>query len=154
MCTIPAARPGAPRGVGLHHTAGEGEGVVDGREAVSIGVVEDATGLTARQIRYYERWGLVEPERSAGRHRQYTWEDVDRLKEVRRRLLAGQSLAAVRDAMATRPAETDDPSPELTDAASHFRGQAWVRRHSSRVRAGAAPVRRSLASQAPRQREE
>ncbi|MDA8200134.1 MAG: MerR family transcriptional regulator [Thermaerobacter sp.] len=127
---------------------------MDGREAVSIGAVEGATGLTARQIRYYERWGLVEPGRSAGRHRQYTWDDVDRLKEIRRRLQAGQSLAAVRDALTARPAETAAPSPETTDAASHFRGQAWVRRHAGPARSGPSPVRRSLASNAPSDREE
>lgn len=127
---------------------------MDGREAVSIGAVEDATGLTARQIRYYERWGLVEPGRSAGRHRQYTWDDVDRLKEIRRRLMAGQSLAAVRDAMTAGPAEPAAPSSETTDAASHFRGQAWVRRHAGPVRSGTSPVRRSLASNRPSQREE
>lgn len=127
---------------------------MQGKEAVSIGAVEDATGLTARQIRYYERWGLVEPGRSAGRHRQYTWDDVDRLKDIRRRLQAGQSLAAVRDAMTSRTAEAAAPSPETTDAASHFRGQAWVRRHTGRVRAGAPLIRRSLASEAPSEREE
>ncbi len=125
---------------------------MDGKEAVSIGAVEDATGLTARQIRYYERWGLVEPTRSAGRHRQYTWEDVDRLKDIRRRLQAGQSLAAVRAAMLARPAEAATPSPETTDAASHFRGQAWVRRRAGR--AVGPPLGRTLASGAPRAREE
>ncbi len=119
---------------------------MDGREAVSIGVVEDATGLTARQIRYYERWGLVEPGRSAGRHRQYTWDDVDRLKDIRRRLMAGQSLAAVREAMMARSAEASAPSPDATDAASHFRGQAWVRRHGGRGGAAPSPLQRALAA--------
>lgn len=120
---------------------------MDGSGPVSIGAVEQATGLTARQIRYYERWGLVEPARSAGRHRQYSWQDVERLKDVRRRLLAGESLAAVRAAILggtaeLRSEEGKGPGPDATDAATHFRGQAWVRRQRSAPAAGTSAVRR------------
>lgn len=126
---------------------------MEGSGPVSIGAVEEATGLTARQIRYYERWGLVEPQRSAGRHRQYSWQDVERLKDVSRRLQAGQSLAAVRQALlgasgAGRPESEGADSPGATDAASHFRGQAWVRRQ--RTAAAQPPARQWPGRERPR----
>lgn len=54
-----------------------------GEPVYTIGVVARLTGLTARQIRYYERVGLVSPDRSAGNQRLYSRADVARLKEVR-----------------------------------------------------------------------
>ncbi len=40
-------------------------------------VVEQMTGLTRRQIRYYEKHGLLLPARTEGGHRLYSPEDVE-----------------------------------------------------------------------------
>jgi len=49
----------------------------------TIGVVERMTGLSARQIRYYETKGLITPERSNGNQRLYSRAQIETLKEVR-----------------------------------------------------------------------
>lgn len=49
----------------------------------TIGVAERMTGLSARQIRYYEMRGLVRPLRSSGNQRLYSRAQIDRLKVVR-----------------------------------------------------------------------
>jgi len=52
------------------------------------------TGLSHRQLRYYDQRGLVVPARSGGRHRLYTDGDIQRLLGVRRLLAAGLTVAA------------------------------------------------------------
>ena len=47
-----------------------------------IGTVMKLTDLTARQIRYYEDQGLIQPERTAGNRRMYSLNDMDRLLEA------------------------------------------------------------------------
>jgi len=58
-------------------------GESDRRPAYTIGVVERLTGLSARQIRYYEAKGLVSPVRSGGNQRLFSKYEVRILKEVR-----------------------------------------------------------------------
>lgn len=48
-----------------------------------IGEVAEKTGLTISNIRFYEKKGLIEPEREKeSKYRDYTEEDVKRLKEI------------------------------------------------------------------------
>ncbi|ACT03765.1 MerR family transcriptional regulator [Paenibacillus glycanilyticus] len=58
-------------------------------KVMSIGIVSDLTGLTERQIRYYEEKQLVFPVRTKGGARKYSFEDVDRLKEINDKLRDG-----------------------------------------------------------------
>ena len=47
--------------------------------------VEELTGLTRQNIRYYERQGLLEPARTDGNdYRDYSKKDVERLKADQR----------------------------------------------------------------------
>ena len=48
-------------------------------KALPISAVSQLTGLTLRQIRYYEERELIQPERTAGGTRQYSFCDVERL---------------------------------------------------------------------------
>lgn len=67
-----------------------------------IGVVQRLTGLTARQIRYYEKAGLISPGRTRGGHRLYSQENVDVLLQIRSLRENGfASLESVRRAMAS-----------------------------------------------------
>ena len=63
-----------------------------------IGDVVEATGLTARAIRYYEELGLLQPtERRAGANRRFDPSDLERLRLVKRlREDIGLSLAEIR----------------------------------------------------------
>lgn len=85
-----------------------------------IGIVQKLTGLTARQIRYYEQHGLVEPVRSEGKQRLFSFADVERLMEIRRLLDEGLNMAGVKaqlgkqtQAGKTGPAKSEpEPSDE------------------------------------------
>ncbi|PGK51259.1 MerR family DNA-binding transcriptional regulator [Priestia megaterium] len=48
-------------------------------KALSISAVSQLTGLTLRQIRYYEERQLISPERTIGGTRQYSFSDVELL---------------------------------------------------------------------------
>lgn len=61
----------------------------------SIGTVERLTGLTSRQIRYYETKGLIRPRRTPGHQRLYTRAQVERLRQVKRLLDEGRSLQRI-----------------------------------------------------------
>ncbi|MBX6351612.1 MAG: MerR family transcriptional regulator [Clostridia bacterium] len=71
---------------------------------VSIGQVARATGLSERQIRYYERKGIVRPERTPGGHRVFRPEEVERLKALAAWLHRGYTLAEAEARLSeTRP---------------------------------------------------
>jgi len=58
-------------------------------KVMSIGTVCDLTGLTERQIRYYEERKLIFPVRTKGGARKFSFEDVERLKEINDKLRDG-----------------------------------------------------------------
>jgi MerR family transcriptional regulator, repressor of the yfmOP operon len=67
-----------------------------------IGELAKAAGVTPRTVRYYEEIGLLPAagERSAGEHREYTDEDVERLRELLRlKRLLGLSLEELKTVM-------------------------------------------------------
>ncbi len=66
------------------------------RPIYPIGMVQELTGLTGRQIRYYEQRGLLKPARSGGGRRLYTPRDVRILLEIKAALAGGASLDALR----------------------------------------------------------
>lgn len=63
-----------------------------------IGSVMKLTDLTARQIRYYEEQGLIEPDRNDGNRRMYSLNDMDRLLEIRDYIADGYNIAAIKRA--------------------------------------------------------
>lgn len=71
----------------------------------SMGVAERLTGLTGRQIRYWEQHGLISPSRTKGRQRLYSEADVARLKEIKRLMGEGMTLERVKSYLAARDAK-------------------------------------------------
>jgi len=63
----------------------------------SIGVVKNMTGLSKRQIRYYETTELVIPERTSGNQRLYSMADVEKLLRIKKLLERGLNIDDVRD---------------------------------------------------------
>lgn len=61
-----------------------------------MGVVQKLTGLTPRQIRYYEKEGLLNPARTKGNRRLYAPDDVDRLLQIKKLLVQGLNIEGVR----------------------------------------------------------
>lgn len=71
-----------------------------------IGTVIKLTGLSARQIRYYETQGFFAAERSKGNHRLYSLNDVDLILDIFDGLQAGDDLASLKK-MLLKKADTD-----------------------------------------------
>lgn len=53
------------------------------------------TGLTARQIRYYESLSLIRPERSEGNHRLFSMNDLDTLLTIRNYMEKGFTMKRI-----------------------------------------------------------
>jgi MerR family transcriptional regulator/heat shock protein HspR len=65
-----------------------------------ISVAARMIGIEAHTLRYYERLGLVEPERSSGNIRLYSEEDIERLRYVKALMSdCGVNLAGVEVAL-------------------------------------------------------
>ncbi len=68
-----------------------------------IGEVAEAVGLSLRTIRYYEEVGIVVPSgRSGGGFRQYTDDDIERLRVVKAFKPLEFSLDEMRDLLELR----------------------------------------------------
>jgi MerR family transcriptional regulator/heat shock protein HspR len=65
-----------------------------------ISIAAEMLGIEAHTLRYYERLGLVQPERSGGNIRLYSEEDIDRLRYVKALMSdCGVNLAGVEVAL-------------------------------------------------------
>ena len=67
------------------------------KKVIGIGVVTELTGLSERQVRYYEAKGLVFPERTKGGSRKYSFHDVERLVEVATKLEDGWRIQDIKE---------------------------------------------------------
>jgi MerR family glutamine synthetase transcriptional repressor len=67
---------------------------VEDDKIYSVGIVSRRTGLSARQLRYYESLGLVLPSRR-GNRRLYSEGDIVRLSVIRDRHEAGERLEEI-----------------------------------------------------------
>ncbi|WP_163536872.1 MerR family transcriptional regulator [Gracilibacillus sp. YIM 98692] len=87
----------------------------------SIGIVKSLTGLTARQIRYYEQHDLVHPSRTEGNQRLFSFNDVDRLLEIKDLIEKGLNLAGIKQVLhmqelpKTNQSNDEQKKPELTE---------------------------------------
>ncbi|WP_424767640.1 MerR family transcriptional regulator [Paenibacillus sp. sgz302251] len=66
------------------------------KKVITIGVVSELTGLSERQIRYYEERKLIFPERTAGGTRKYSFHDVDRLVDIANKMEDGLQTFEIR----------------------------------------------------------
>jgi MerR family transcriptional regulator, glutamine synthetase repressor len=64
-----------------------------------IGIVMKLTDLTARQIRYYEQHELIVPARTAGNQRLFSFNDVERLLEIKSLIEKGVNIAGIKQVM-------------------------------------------------------
>lgn len=88
-----------------------------------IGVVKNLTGLSERQIRYYDQVGLVVPDRTKGNQRLYSEADVERLLEVKSLLERGLWIKEIKEHLARKDkgAERTALDPlRCGDARFHF----------------------------------
>lgn len=79
-----------------------------------IGTVMELTELTARQIRYYEQQGLIEPQRSETNRRLYSLNDVDRLLDIIDLMDEGMTIKGIKNRYGLAEKISKDSTP-LTD---------------------------------------
>lgn len=93
------------------------EGSTPGDALYPMGVVERLTGLSRRQIRYWETNGLLSPYRTRGGHRLFSPADVSLLQRVKDLRGRGfHTLEAVRAALGYREPLPGMPTPEAPPA--------------------------------------
>lgn len=73
-----------------------------------IGIVMKLTDLTARQIRYYEQHELIVPARTAGNQRLFSFNDVERLLEIKALIEKGVNIAGIKQVMHPVSRESED----------------------------------------------
>lgn len=77
-----------------------------------IGIVHKLTDLTARQIRYYEQHQLVQPARTEGNQRLFSFNDVERLLEIKKLTDQGINMAGVKKVLGTQLLPSELPLAE------------------------------------------
>ncbi|WP_152397219.1 MerR family transcriptional regulator [Paenibacillus guangzhouensis] len=73
-----------------------------------IGIVMKLTDLTARQIRYYEQHELIVPARTSGNQRLFSFNDVERLLEIKSLIEKGVNIAGIKQVMVPMSKESDE----------------------------------------------
>jgi MerR family glutamine synthetase transcriptional repressor len=94
-----------------------------------IGIVMKLTNLTARQIRYYEQHELIIPARTGGNQRLYSFNDVERLLEIKDLIEKGVNIAGIKQVLLPVSKDSEDATilneqtevkrRELTDTQLH-----------------------------------
>lgn len=80
----------------------------------TIGTVMKLTDLTARQIRYYEEQGLIQPQRTDTNRRMYSLNDVDLLLDIKDYLGEGLNITAIRRIYTEKANPSSEP-PQKQD---------------------------------------
>ena len=72
------------------------------KKVITIGIVSELTGLSERQIRYYETRKLLFPERSKTGIRKYSFYDIETLFEIANQLEDGIWTNEIKKTMQSR----------------------------------------------------
>jgi MerR family transcriptional regulator, global nitrogen regulator len=75
------------------------------KKVITIGIVRELTGLSERQIRYYEERKLIFPERSSGGSRKYSFSDIELLMEIANKIEDGVQTHEIRQEMKRKQTE-------------------------------------------------
>lgn len=73
-----------------------------------IGIVMKLTDLSARQIRYYEQHELIVPARTDGNQRLFSFNDVERLLEIKGLIEKGVNIAGIKQMMKPVDRESEE----------------------------------------------
>ncbi|OCA86818.1 MerR family transcriptional regulator [Pradoshia sp. D12] len=69
------------------------------KKVITIGVVKELTGLSERQIRYYEERKLIFPARNNGGSRKYSFTDIELLMDIAEKIEDGIQTYEIRQEM-------------------------------------------------------
>ena len=89
---------------------------------MNIGTVSEKSGLPAKTIRYYEDIGLIAPDRRDNGYRDYSTEDVHRLRFLQRSRSLGFSVEECRQLLSLY-SDRDRESAEVKAIASAKLGE-------------------------------
>lgn len=82
------------------------------KRGLSIGDLAGRTGLSVSAIRFYEKKGLITPDRNAGNQRRYEGSDIRRLSFILIAQQIGLTIEQIREVMAGLP---DSRTPTKAD---------------------------------------
>ncbi|USB34885.1 MerR family transcriptional regulator [Paenibacillus sp. YPG26] len=80
-----------------------------------IGIVMKLTDLSARQIRYYEQHQLIVPARTSGNQRLFSFNDVERLLEIKALIDKGVNIAGIKQVMTPMIKESQEATVITND---------------------------------------
>jgi MerR family transcriptional regulator, global nitrogen regulator len=69
------------------------------KKVIPIGMVRELTGLSERQIRYYEERKLIFPARTSGGSRKYSFSDIELLIEIANKIEDGVQTTEIKQEM-------------------------------------------------------
>lgn len=78
------------------------------KKVITIGTVSELTGLSERQIRYYEERKLIFPDRSPKGSRKYSFEDVEQLADIADKREEGVQTFEIRQEMLKKQRKEED----------------------------------------------
>lgn len=80
------------------------------KKVITIGIVKELTGLSERQIRYYEERKLIFPDRTQGGSRRYSFADVEELVDIANKIEDGVQTYEIRQEMLREKKRKDEAS--------------------------------------------
>jgi MerR family transcriptional regulator, glutamine synthetase repressor len=87
----------------------------------SMSIVMQLTHLTARQIRYYEQHKLIAPARNTGNQRLFSFNDVERLLEIKSLIEKGVNMAGIKQLLQPEFGESNPEQNVLDEHAESAR---------------------------------
>ncbi|MBN3527503.1 MerR family transcriptional regulator [Paenibacillus apiarius] len=94
-----------------------------------IGIVMKLTDLTARQIRYYEQHELIMPARTSGNQRLFSFNDVERLLEIKALIEKGVNIAGIKQVLNPVSKESEEATVLSEDSESKRKELSDIQLH-------------------------
>lgn len=91
------------------------------KRGLSIGDLASRTGLSVSAIRFYEKKGLITPDRNDGNQRRYEGSDIRRLSFVLIAQQIGLSIEQIKDVMAQLPEGRTPTKADWSKISRRFR---------------------------------
>lgn len=118
----------------------------------SIGMAQKKTGLTARQIRYYEQTGLIEVKRTNGNQRRFSDDDLQRLLDIKRLINQGYDVEDVKELLIKQAKEK--PDDQVLKGGSKVLGENLTSLYPVSDRAELVSLLSSLKIQKPKEKKD
>ncbi|TVX93004.1 MerR family transcriptional regulator [Paenibacillus agilis] len=112
-----------------------------------IGIVMKLTDLTARQVRYYEQHELIMPARTSGNQRLFSFNDVERLLEIKALIEKGVNIAGIKQVLNPMSKGSDEATVLSEDSESKRKEMSDLQLHrmlKQQLLAGKRPGQVSL----------